>query len=72
MNALLKRWLRGLLSHVQTWLNLVSNQRFIVVYLWFIFNCYARHPAHTKISDEYVIKNVDWGVYLVMCKPGAI
>ena len=39
---------------------IVPNHCFIGVYLWFIFNCYARQPMLIKISDEYIIKNVDW------------
>ena len=49
-------WLRGLLSYMRTWCSLVSNHRFIVVYLRFIFNCCARQPTRIKISNEYAIK----------------
>ena len=39
-----------------------SNKQ--AVYLWFVFNCCVRHPTHTKISGEYVIKKtlIEYGI----------
>ena len=35
-----------------------------MVYIRFIFNCYARHLGHTKIRDEYVFKKtlMEYGI----------
>ena len=54
MNTSLKKTFIG--GSLRDWDSFVLNHCFMVVYLWFIFNCCGRYLTHTKISGEYVIK----------------
>ena len=42
---------------------IVFRQRILAIYSPIIFNCCARQPLYTKISDKYVIKSIGWGVF---------
>ena len=61
-----------------SWRSLVSNQRFIAtlsplqLLQLLVFNQCILAIYLRFMSNEYVIKNVDWGVYLVMCVSDAV
>ena len=54
-----KRGLRGLLSYVSSWCILILHQRFMVVYLRFIFDCCVSHIGRLKQVTNRSLKYVD-------------